>query len=62
MRIFVNYTLANIHGEVVSNELTIFFDVKTFSDYHQLFYNYIQKNHQRHWVKINRVKVVDLLN
>jgi hemerythrin superfamily protein len=60
MRIYIKYLLTDILDHIVSNELNIFFDVRTFSDYHQKFYDHILKAHPGRWVHVKDIRVVDL--
>jgi len=60
MRIFITYLLTDILDNIVSNELNIFFDVRTFSDYHQKFYDHILKAHPGRWVHVKNIRVIDL--
>ena len=60
MRIFITYLLTDILDHIVSNELNIFFDVRTFSDYHQKFYDHILKAHPGRWVHVKNIRVIDL--
>lgn len=60
MRVFITYCTVDSSGVVEDNKLRIFFDVRSFSDWHDRFYEFILQKHQNDYIKVLDVICIDL--